>query len=109
TRGAAAGERGQPLPARVSIVGFDPSVSPQNVHTLLPGLIVNRTNVFSALGSDGLVFGLAASIFLDPSGDSGDVPLEPGSYQVAVSRGVEYSDSRQNVTVTAGSTTLANR
>jgi hypothetical protein len=101
-------ELGSPLPARASIVGFDPSVSPQNVHPLLPPLIVNRTNVFSAPGSDGRVFGLAASIFIDPSGDSGDVALEPGSYQVVVSRGAEYSDSRQNVTVTAGSTSMVN-
>src|SRR4029453_6203631 len=71
-------------------------------------LLVTRTTGFSALGSDGLVFGLAASIFIDPSGDSGDVALEPGSYQVVVSRGAEYSDSRQNVTVTAGTTSTVN-
>jgi hypothetical protein len=99
-------ETTQPLPARASIVGFDPSRSPRNTQSVFFGIISNSTTVFSDLGSDGMPFGLASSIFIDPSGDSGDVTLEPGDYQVVVSRGPEYSDSRQNVTVTAGSTTL---
>ncbi len=99
-------ENGQPLPARASIVGFDPSRSQHNTQSVFFGLINNSTTVFSDRGSDGLPFGLASAIFIDPSGDSGDVPLEPGNYQVVVSRGTEYSDSRQNVTVSAGSTTL---
>src|SRR5262249_18847615 len=52
--------------------------------------------------------GIARSIFIDPSGDSGDVVLEPGTYQVAVSRGLEYSVDKQTVVVNAGSTTLVN-
>jgi hypothetical protein len=92
---------GQPLPARASIVGFDPSRSPRNSQSVFFGIINNSTAEFSDRGADGLPFGLASSIFIDPSGDSGDVPLEPGSYQVVVSRGAEYSDSRQNVTALA--------
>ena len=72
------------------------------------GIINNSTTVFSALGSDGLPFGLAASVFIDPSGDSGAVALEPGTYQVVVSRGLEYSSNAQTVVVNAGMTTTVN-
>ncbi len=82
--------------------------SPRNTQSVFFGIINNSTALFSDLGSDGMPFGLATSIFIDPSGDSGAVPLEPGSYQVVVSRGLEYSDSRQTVVVSAGSTTLVN-
>ena len=88
-------ETAQSLPAKVSVVGFDPSISPKNSQSVFFGLINNSTSVFSDLGSDGLTFGLAATIFVDTSGDSGAVALEPGMYQVVVSRGPEYSIDKQ--------------
>ncbi|MFN8545237.1 MAG: CehA/McbA family metallohydrolase [Candidatus Binatia bacterium] len=96
-------EASLPIPAKASIVGFDPSPDPKNTQTVL--IISSTTNVFSNLGADGLPFGLAKTLFIDPSGDSGTVALEPGTYQVVVSRGPEYSVDKQTVVVTAGSTT----
>ncbi len=101
-------ETAQSLPVKVSVVGFDPSISPKNSQSVFFGLINNSTSVFSDLGSDGLTFGLAATIFVDTSGDSGAVALEPGMYQVVVSRGPEYSIDKQMVTINPGSTTTVN-
>jgi hypothetical protein len=96
----------QPLPAKASIVGFDPSPVPKNTQTVL--IINTSTNVFSNRGPDGAPFGTTDTLFIDPTGDSGAVPLEPGNYQVVVSRGPEYSVDAQNVIVTAGATTTVN-
>ena len=72
-------------------------------------LIINTTtNVFPNRGPDGAPFGTSDTLFIDPTGDSGDVALEPGNYQVVVSRGPEYSVYKENVTVTAGATTTVN-
>ncbi len=99
-------ELAQPIPARASIVGVDPSRSPRNTQSLVFSIINISTSVFAELGADGMPFGLTQALFIDPSGDSGDVPLEPGTYQVVVSRGPEYSTDAQTVVVNAGSTTL---
>ncbi len=107
-RVVATDELSQPIPVRASIVGFDPSRSPRNTQSVFFGIINNNTSVFSDLGSDGMPFGLATSMFIDPSGDSGDVPIEPGTYQVVVSRGLEYSTDAQTVVVNAGATTTVN-
>lgn len=95
-----------PIPVKVSVVGIDPSPDPKNNQTVL--IVNTSTNVFSNLGSDGLPFGLVASRFVDPSGDSGVFEIEPGTYQVAVSHGAEYSASLQTAVVTAGATTTVN-
>lgn len=91
------------LPAKASVVGFDPSPDPFNFQTL-GSLISNRTAVFGDRTRNGEPFGLAKTIFIGPNGDSGVVPIEPSNYQVVVSRGPEYSIDAQNVTVTAGAT-----
>src|SRR5262249_61519151 len=87
-------------------VGIDPSPDPGNTQTVV--IINTNTTVFSNRGPDHLPFGLTQALMIDPSGNSGVVPLEPGSYQVVVSRGPEYSANAQNVTITAGSTTTVN-
>ncbi|MEW6272506.1 MAG: hypothetical protein AB1689_24780 [Thermodesulfobacteriota bacterium] len=97
-------ENGDPIAAKVSIVGFDPSPPFANTQTIL-GLINNRTGVFRDVGEDNPNFGLSKVAFLGPDGDSGALPLEPGSYQVVASHGPEYSISTANVTVVASSTT----
>jgi len=99
-------EASQPIPAKASIVGFDPSPDPGNTQTVL--IINTSTKVFSNRGPDSLPFGLAQALMIDPSGDSGTVALEPGNYQVVVSRGPEFSTDRQMITVTAGATTTVN-
>lgn len=99
-------EIGDPIPAKASVVGFDPSPDPGNAQTVL--IINTSTSVFSNRGPDRSPFGLTDVIMIDPTGDSGTVVLEPGSYQVVVSRGPEYSISAQNITITAGSTTTVN-
>jgi len=94
------------LPARVSVVGFDPSPEP----------IIPSTNLFgfsgSALGlfndpSDHLPFGITRAAYAGASGIV-EFDVEPGAYHVYVSRGSEYSlfttAPASPVSVTAGST-----
>jgi len=99
-------ENGDPIAARVSVVGFDSSPGFANTQTIL-GLINNRTGVLRDIGEDSPPFGLTQVSFLGPDGDSGAVALEPGSYQVVASHGSEFSIASANVTVTASSTTSA--
>ncbi len=91
-------ENGDPSPAKVSVVGFDPSPEFANTQTVI--IINTRTGVFHDF-EDERPYGLAKVVFVDPSGDSGVIPLEPGSYQVVVSRGGEFSVYKQNVTIPA--------
>jgi hypothetical protein len=95
------------LPAKASVVGFDPSPPVPNTQSLL-GLINNSTNVFRDRDEDGLPFGIAQVLFIDPSGASDTIPLEPGSYEVTVSRGLEYSIDSDPITVTALNTETVN-
>ncbi len=96
-----------PIAAKVSVVGFDPSSDPTVTQSIL-GLINNKTGVFGDLGKDGVPFGVTQAVFVDHGGDSGVVPLEPGSYRVIVSHGPEYSVATSDVVVTAGATTTVN-
>lgn len=100
-------ENAAPIPAKVSVVGFDPSPDPLNVQPL-PVIGNQTTGVFGERFQDGLPYGVAKAIFIDPSGDSGAVPIEPGTYQVYTSRGAEYSLDSQPATVTTGATQTVN-
>ena len=97
-------ENAAPVPAKVSVVGFDPSPDLAVTQSIF-GLINNRTNTFGDRAEDGLPFGLTKVAFLDQSGALPATPLEPGNYQVYVSRGPEYSLDSAPVTITAGATT----
>ncbi|MBY0280176.1 CehA/McbA family metallohydrolase [Candidatus Binatia bacterium] len=97
-------ENGDPLAAKATIVGFDPSPGFVNTQTIL-GLINNRTGVLRNTGEDAPPFGVTQVAFIGPDGASGPVALEPGSYQVVVSHGPEFSIATANVTVNAGATT----
>src|SRR6185369_5442839 len=57
---------------------------------------------------DGYTSGIVKALFADHNGDSGTVPLEPGSYHIVVSHGAEYDAYDQAVTITAGNTTTIN-
>ena len=99
-------ENGAPISAKVTVVGFDPSPGFANTQSIL-GLISNRTGVLRDIGQDPPPFGIAQVAFVGPSGDSGPVTLEPGSYQIVASHGPEYSIASANVVVTPSSTTPA--
>lgn len=81
-------------PAKLQLVGFDPS----------PELRNRSTGIFGD-NSDELPFGIALVEFIDRSGSSDVVPVEPGDYQLVVSRGPRYSAFKQNITITSGETT----
>ncbi len=96
-------QNGQPSPAKVQLVGFDPSPAVLNTQSIF-GLVNNVTSVFGETSEDGLVHGIAHVAFADRDGDTGVQEVEPGSYQLVVSRGPRYSAFTQNVTVNAGAT-----
>jgi hypothetical protein len=95
------------IAGKVSFVGFDPFPDPGN-YQQVAGLVDNNTGVFGDIFKDGLTFGLAKVVFVDQTGDSGEVFIEPGDYQVVVSHGAEYSVFKQDITVTAGALTTVN-
>lgn len=98
-------ESSAPLAARVTVVGFDPSRDPLNTQSIL-GVVNNTAGLFRDPGQDTrLPHGVAAVHFIDQTGVSGPIPLEPGDYRVFVSHGPEYSLAFSDVTITAGATT----
>ena len=97
-------ESQSPIAAKVSVVGFDPSPDPGNTQSIL-GAVNNDTGVFGR-PKDLFPYGLARVIFVDDSGDSGDVPLEPGDYQLVVSHGTEYSTHIEDISCVSGSPVL---
>lgn len=94
---------GNPLPARINVVGFDPSPEPILPTAPIPGLGQTNTGMFNDITKDAVPFGFVALAYAQPDGDV-TIDVEPGSYQLYVSRGVEYSLSSQPVTITAGQT-----
>jgi Carboxypeptidase regulatory-like domain len=88
-----------PGPAKVQVVGFDPSPAQSN---FVSG---NEAGVFGDNRADSLPFGVAQAVFIDRNGTSDTVTMEPGDYQVVVSRGPRYSAYKENITITAGQVT----
>jgi hypothetical protein len=97
-------EAGAPVPARLNVVGFDPSPEPTIVVPGGFGLPSAVNGVFNDVSKDGIPFGLTRVLYT-PSNGVVDLDLEPGSYQAVVSRGTEYSAFSAPITITAGSTT----
>jgi hypothetical protein len=98
---------GAATPARVSVIGFDPSPEPtifSQVSTLLPS---SNTGVLNDVSRDALGAGFAALAFTGANGVA-ELDVEPGSYQVYVSRGGEWSVFGAPVTLTGGNTTVVN-
>jgi hypothetical protein len=91
-----------PIAAKVSVVGIDPSPQAINSQNIL-GLIPNTTGIFNDR-EDRVPFGVSRVLFVGPSGSSSTVALEPGSYRVVASHGIEYSTAFADITVTAGAT-----
>jgi hypothetical protein len=95
---------GNPMPAKVTLVGFDPSPDPERVEDIA-GAIRNVTHVFGDQG-DTLPYGVAAVFFADRYGTTGPVAVEPGRYQVVVSRGTRYSRFAQTIDVAGDGSAL---
>ncbi len=96
-------ETGTPLPARVSVIGIDPSPS---IDAPGPGLIGFGAATLSLFEDpkEFVPFGVVALEYTDAAGDVA-FDVEPGSYQLLVSRGTEYSVHSAALTITAGATT----
>jgi hypothetical protein len=92
---------GAPLPAKVSVVGFDPAPEP----AASGGTFVFRSDVDQ---QGNVLYGIAAVRFVDQSGDSDAFPLAPAEYEIVVSRGPEYSIHRERVSLASGGTTTVN-
>jgi hypothetical protein len=106
----AADESGQPVPARVTVVGRDPSPPLLRAGPSLPGFGSSTLGIFDD-ASDRLPFGIVAVGYTDAAGFT-EFDLEPGAgiYHVFVSRGTEYSAYRtaSPISVIAESTTTVN-
>lgn len=92
-----------PMPGRVTIVGVDPSPEPITPGTsLFPGFSSGALGLFFD-PTDALPHGVVAFAYADAAGDAA-FDLEPGSYQLFVSRGLEYSAFETPLDVVAGAT-----
>jgi hypothetical protein len=91
---------GLPLTAKVTVVGLDPSPEPTRFESIA-GVITNVTRVFGDQG-DSLPYGVTNVFFADRTGSVAPVAVEPGRYEVVVSRGTRWSDDRRIVDVPVG-------
>jgi len=103
-------ESGAPVPARITVVGLDPSPEPIRTGQALPGFGVTTLGLLNDV-NDRKPFGVAAFAYTGADG-SVDIDLEPGEYHVFASRGTEYSlwstalpSSSGPIAVTAGGPT----
>ncbi len=103
-------ESGSPVPARVTVVGFDPSPEPVTAGPSLPGFGGGPLGLLNDV-DDAFPFGIAAVGYANEAG-SAEFDLEPGVdlYHVFVSRGTEYSAYRTPapISVSAGGQTVVN-
>jgi hypothetical protein len=91
-------ENGDPIPARIGVVGTDPSPELRFPGSLF-GLDLT-TALHHDDTQDEIPGGLAWVAYADANGVA-EFDLEPGTYDVAVSRGTEYSSYVETVTVAA--------
>ena len=102
-------QNGDPIAGKVSIVGFEAAPDPLNIDSIA-GFIdaIGRRFGYETQDKGEFTPGIVKAIFADQTGDTGTVPLEPGSYHVVVSHGAEYDVYDQAITITAGATTTIN-
>ena len=93
-------ESGAPLPARVTVVGFDPSPEPLAPGFSLLGFSGDPLGLFHDV-SDRKPFGVVTTDYAGADGRA-RFGVEPGSYQLFVSRGTEYSAFDTPVQVQGG-------
>jgi len=97
---------GHAVPARVGVVGFDPSPEPQLFTSILKANDT-QSNLFYDQTRDVAPAGFTRTEYTDAAGTLA-IDVEPGTYEIAVSRGNEYSLFTQEVAISAGSTTNVN-
>ena len=88
-----------PGPGKAQLVGFDPSPPLRNT------VSGNAAGIFGDIGADVLPFGVAQTAFIDRDGASQRITMEPGEYQLVLSRGPRYSAFREIITITPGEVT----
>ena len=88
-----------PGPAKVQLVGFDPTPQLQNI------VVGNIAGVFGDTNADALPFGVAQVTFIDRNGASERITVEPGEYRLVVSRGPFYSAFERDITIESGELT----
>ncbi len=93
----------QAIPARVTVVGFDPSPEPIIPGGNLFGLSIGDVGLFRD-PTDSRPFGVAAAGYADAKGEVSLV-VEPGEYEIYVSRGPEYSLFHEPRTLVGGEQT----
>jgi hypothetical protein len=81
---------GNPVPARVAVIGFDPSPEVVIAGADGTGLFYDQ--------KEALRFGATHIDYTDSAGHA-EFEVEPGDYQIAVSRGTEYSLFTENIIV----------
>ena len=85
-----------PIPAKLQLVGFD--LSP-------PLRISPDTGMFGDVGADATPYGIAVVDFIDRSGSSDRITVEPGEYELVLSRGPRYSVYKERISIQSGITT----
>ena len=99
-------ENSNPVPARVTVVGFDPSPPVTFAGPSLPGFGGSTLALFND-PNDELPFGLVRAVYTGADGIA-EFDLEPGSYEIVASRGTEYSRSSQPVSIAGGALSTLN-
>ncbi|MBF0493233.1 MAG: CehA/McbA family metallohydrolase [Deltaproteobacteria bacterium] len=105
---------GHIIPARIGIVGFDPSPYHKLPNAADPSND-DDSSIISDIEFQAQQYGYIDSLFLDPQGKISNVGharfvhdnvfrLEPGTYDIYLMRGPEYSQYVQRITVTNGGT-----
>lgn len=105
-------ENGRNVPARIGVVGFDPSP----FHKV--GAEEDQS-IIADINFQSQQYGYLDTLLLDAQGNIGSVGhnrfvsgnsfrLEPGTYEIAVSRGPEYSMHLQRITVAPGGSASVN-
>jgi hypothetical protein len=96
-------ETGQGVPARVAVIGFDPSPPITVSVVTIPNFPSSTLGLFED-PKEAVPFGIVAFGYSDSNGDVA-FDVEPGNYQLVVSRGTEYSVHSAPLSIAASSTT----
>lgn len=88
-----------PVPAKLQLVGFDPSPALENQ------IITDQAGVFGDVNADSRPYGIAAVSFIDRNGVSDAITVEPGQYQLVLSQGPRYSVHKEIIDILPGQTT----
>jgi hypothetical protein len=94
------------IPAKLVVKGVEGTPDPA-FNRSLPALLGTtdiRTETFGGRQQDGSVGTFAQANVVYTTTGTGSVPIKPGTYDVYVTRGMEYGVARQRVIVTAGGT-----